>query len=36
MAFTFKQLPGRVQVYYEGAALDTTAVDWRLIVRTAR
>jgi len=34
--FRLKQLPARVQVDLEGAALDTSAVEWRLIVRSAR
>lgn len=32
----FIRLPARTQVFMEGAALDTAAVDWRLIVRPAR
>ncbi len=37
MDFQFISLPGNgVQTFLKGAALDTTAVDWRLEVRSAR
>lgn len=36
MEFTYKRMPGRVQQYMSGAALDTNAVDWRLEIRSAR
>ncbi len=29
-------MPSATQVFLEGAALDTSAVDWRLIIRPAR
>lgn len=31
-----KRLPSRQQVFLEGVALDSTAADWRLEVRSAR
>ncbi len=36
MGFRYKRLPARVQEFLEGAAYDTSAVDFRLEVRTAR
>lgn len=36
MDFVYKRMPSRVMVYMDGAALDTSAVDWRLIVRSAQ
>ena len=36
MTFRHIRMPARVQVFMEGAALDTNAHDWRLIVRSAR
>ncbi len=32
----FMHLPARTQMYMEGNALDSTAVDWRLEIRPAR
>lgn len=36
MGFTYMRMPGRVQQFMRGAALDTNAVDWRLEIRSAR
>ena len=36
MDFQYLRIPSRVQVHMLGAALDTDAVDWRLIVRSAK
>lgn len=36
MDFQYLRMPSRVQVFMSGAALDTDAVDWRLIVRSAK
>lgn len=32
----FMNMPSRQEVFFEGPAMDTTATDWRLIVRSAR
>ena len=36
MDFQYIRMPARVRVYMKGAALDTTAVEWELTVRSAR
>lgn len=36
MGWRFLPLPGRVQHFVKGAAIDLGAVDWRLIVRPAQ
>lgn len=36
MDWRYLLLPGRAQRFLQGAALDTSAVDWRLEVRPAR
>ncbi len=32
----YMRMPVATQVFFQGAALDTTATDWRLIIRPAR
>ncbi len=36
MGFQYLRMPGRVQQFMRGAAMDTNAVDWRLEIRSAR
>lgn len=36
MEWRYLKMPARAQVFMEGAALDTHATDWRLVVRPSR
>jgi len=36
LGWRFMNMPSRQEVFFEGAAMDTDAADWRLVVRTAR
>ena len=36
VGWRFMNMPSRQEVFFEGPAMDTTAADWRLIVRSAR
>lgn len=36
LGWRYMNMQPRIEVFFEGAALESTATDWRLIVRTAR
>jgi len=36
LGWRFMNMPSRQEVFFEGPAMDTTATDWRLVVRPAR